>query len=646
MCFSCTLVCAGAGGNTVAPGRLLVMVDCTNQLFIASNMARADTAASKELLSEQQEIDRRAALPRETSVFLAAGGVVILLAHGIDLLHSHGPNWPALGIRIIWTVMLLGQAVMLRRAGPKPQLAGTAVVVIGSAVLDLAILAATGGSASPLLPFTFVLAIVMALVAYQWPAIGMLGSGMLMVGAWALLSKDHAETEVVISFVNAGGGAIVAGWLLARSLARARNTAELRHNELSQAFRANEKLLEELRESSRKVAEQLAELERSQAERDRLEAQLLHAQRMEAVGTLAAGIAHDMNNVLGAITSLADLMRGELTDPRARNDLEQMITEAERGAKLTRGLLAFSRRGQYRKQVIVAESVVHDASALLQRTLPKSIAIREAIVLGDARVEGDPVHLVQALINFGLNAADAMSDGGSLELSAAVQQLAAGNAFALPAGRYVQINCTDTGTGMDAATKLRVFEPFFTTKPLGRGTGLGLSTVWGIAQAHHGAVHVESELGKGSTFSIYLPTTDAPVAVRAAAASSQAIARNGRILVVDDEPMVRNGTMRILKKLGFEVVPACDGAEGLRMFAERGGAFDLVVLDMRMPIMSGPECFAELRKQSQIPILIATGYAVDTEAQALVSAGAGLIEKPFRAEELIREVTRLLPSRG
>jgi len=395
-------------------------------------------------------------------------------------------------------------------------------------------------------------------------------------------------------------------------------------------------------ETARKLAFQLTELERSQSERDKLKDQLLHAQRMEAVGTLAAGIAHDMNNVLGAITSFADLLRGEITDTRAQRDLEQMIAEAERGAKLTRGLLAFSRRGQYRKQVIVAESVVRDACALLKRTLPKSIEIREQIAIGDANLEGDPVHIIQALINFGLNAADAMNGSGSLVVSAKLQQQAAGNALSLVPGRYVQISVSDTGIGMDAATKLRAFEPFFTTKPLGRGTGLGLSTVWGIAQAHHGAVDVESEPGQGATFSIHLPTTAAPLAARAAPALSQRVSRNGHLLVVDDEPMVRKGTARILKKMGFEVTAANDGAEALRIFAERDGAFDLVVLDMRMPVMEGPECFAELRKQSQVPVLVATGYAVDTEAQALVAAGAGLIEKPFRADDLVREVTRML----
>jgi two-component system cell cycle sensor histidine kinase/response regulator CckA len=395
-------------------------------------------------------------------------------------------------------------------------------------------------------------------------------------------------------------------------------------------------------ETARKLAGQLTELERSQAERDKLHDQLLHAQRMEAVGTLAAGIAHDMNNVLGAITSFAGVLRSEIQEPRACEDLDQIVTEAERGAGLTRGLLTFSRRGQYRKLVIRIESVIRDVLPLLERTLPKSIAIHEVLDIADVRVEGDPVHLTQALVNFGLNAADAMNGSGTLVLSAAVDAIAAGNPLSLASGRYVRISVTDSGIGLDAATRLRVFEPFFTTKPIGRGTGLGLSTVWGIARAHNGAVDVQSELGHGATFSLYLPTTDAPLTMAKPRPPSQPIAHSGTMLVVDDEPAVRKGTKRILEKMGFDVLAAADGAEALRMFDERRGAIDLVVLDMGMPVMSGPECFAALRKHSRVPILIATGYAVDAEAQALVAAGAGIIEKPFRSEDLEREVMRIL----
>jgi CheY-like chemotaxis protein len=281
-------------------------------------------------------------------------------------------------------------------------------------------------------------------------------------------------------------------------------------------------------------------------------------------------------------------------------------------------------------------------ATLLERTLPRSIAIHDRLDVAGVRVEGDPVHLTQALINFGLNAADAMNGNGTLVLAAAVLDLATDNPHALPAGPYVRISVTDTGIGMTAATCLRVFEPFFTTKPLGRGTGLGLSTVWGIAQGHKGAVAVESEPGRGTTFSLYLPTTDAPLAPTVERAASQPVVRAGTMLVVDDEPAVRDGTRRILGKLGFDVVVAGDGAEALRIFDQHDGAFDLVVLDMGMPVMGGPECFAALRRKSQVPILLATGYAVDAEARALVAAGARIIEKPFRSEELVREVTRML----
>lgn len=418
--------------------------------------------------------------------------------------------------------------------------------------------------------------------------------------------------------------------------------AQLFHWVMLRALRRTETHRRAESDLARELARQLTELERSQAERDRLADQLLHAQRMEAVGTLAAGIAHDMNNVLGAITSFADLLSTELHEPRVQGELEQIIAEAERGAALTRGLLAFSRRGQYRKQVVAIETVIRDSLPLLERTLPKSIAIRDRLDVAGVRVEGDPVHLTQALINFGLNAADAMSGTGTLALAASVDVLTAENPHALPAGRYVRISVTDTGIGMDAATRRRVFEPFFTTKPLGRGTGLGLSTVWGIAHAHGGAVHVESELGKGATFSLVLPTTDAAVTFKPPRAASQPILRSGTMLVVDDEPAVRTGTQRILSRLGFNVVVAGNGAEALKAFDERNGAFDLVVLDMGMPVMGGPECFAELRRKSRVPILLATGYAVDAEAQALVAAGAGIIEKPFRSEDLIREVTQML----
>jgi signal transduction histidine kinase/ActR/RegA family two-component response regulator len=407
-------------------------------------------------------------------------------------------------------------------------------------------------------------------------------------------------------------------------------------------------------ETGIKLALQLHELERAQDERTVLQEQLLHSQRMDAVGTLAAGIAHDMNNILASITSLSslaleDIDRDGIADKRQRrSDLEHVLAQSARGKSLTQSLLAFSRRGQYRKQVVRVADVIRDVLPLLARTLPKSIEIKDRISVGDARVDGDPVHLQQAIINLGINAADAMTGTGTLVISATLVDVdsTAPSSHGLAAGHYVRVCVTDTGTGMDAKTRSRVFEPFFTTKAVGEGTGLGLSTVWGIAQAHGGAVEVESELGRGSTFSLQLPITEATPTPPPKQSRSRAIVHHGTVLVVDDEAGVRRGTTRILERMGFDVIAVGDGAEAVRVFTERVGSIDLVVLDMGMPVMGGSECFRRLRDQSDVPILIATGYTIDAEAQALVSAGAGILEKPFLPADLTREVTRMLQPRS
>jgi len=369
------------------------------------------------------------------------------------------------------------------------------------------------------------------------------------------------------------------------------------------------------------------ELARQLAERAQLADQLLHAQRMEAVGTLSAGLAHDMNNILASITSFASLLIETSVDRGTRADLEQIVAQAERGASLTRGLLAFSRRGQYRKQVVRLEEVVRGVCALLVRTLPKTIDIRSEVALAGACVDADPLHLEQALVNIGLNAADAMSGTGTLAVTGE------------RAGDRVRLRVTDTGRGMDAATRLRVFEPFFTTKPAGQGTGLGLSIVWGIVHAHGGVIDVASEPGRGTTFTIELPVVAEPPVASPRPKRAESVAERRRVMVVDDEPAVRESTRRLLERMGLEVVTAGDGAEALRVFDDR---VELVILDMGMPVMNGAECFRNLRARSSVPVLIATGYAVDRDAQELVAAGARIIEKPFPAADFRDEVSRIL----
>jgi signal transduction histidine kinase len=380
--------------------------------------------------------------------------------------------------------------------------------------------------------------------------------------------------------------------------------------------------------TARRLANELAETAR-------LQAQLVHAQRMEAVGTLAAGVAHDMNNVLASISSLAELLRDSASTEQAE-DVAQILAQSRRGAELTRGLLAFSRRGRYRKEVVRIAPVLRDLLPLLRRTLPKTIEIADELDIGDVCVDADPVHLGQVVINLALNAADAMTGTGVLGISARSVEHAG--------KRAIQIAVSDTGHGMDAATRARMFEPFFTTKPIGKGSGLGLSIAWGIVQAHDGTLDVESEPGRGTTFTVTLAAAEAgPALVPRRRASLPPLVRN-TVLVADDESAVRESTKRLLMRMGLDVVTAKDGEEALAVFDRHRDAIRLVVLDMGMPVMGGAECFRRLRTRSDVPVVIATGYAVEEQVRELVAAGARILEKPFAASELRREATRLLAS--
>jgi signal transduction histidine kinase/ActR/RegA family two-component response regulator len=387
------------------------------------------------------------------------------------------------------------------------------------------------------------------------------------------------------------------------------------------------------------------ELEIQLAERLRLEDRLLHAQRMEAVGGLAAGLAHDMNNVLGSITSFASLAADEVTSPSVRADLEQITAQSMRGAELTRGLLAFSRHGKYRKQAVRIADVVHEVMPMLERTLPGSIAIEQHLNNGTACIEGDPVQLGQVLVNLSINAAHAMKNHGTMVIATDVVVLDGGAASSLGLApeRYARIQVTDTGIGMDEATRRRVFEPFFTTKPAGQGTGLGLSTVWGIVQSHDGAVSVDSTPGVGSTFTVHLPLTDRTAPARSERpVKTTKLRRTGLVLIADDEPAVRAGTARIVERMGLSAIQACNGDEALALYLEKATTIDLVILDMVMPVMGGAECFRRLREAGQVPVLIATGYAVDADVQEMVARGASLIEKPFPSSDLVSQVGKLL----
>jgi signal transduction histidine kinase/CheY-like chemotaxis protein len=452
-----------------------------------------------------------------------------------------------------------------------------------------------------------------ALIETRW-VIGIIGGLELVSALLGVRHDPRLAVSTILVTVTAGGFAVAFQVVMRRALLLQMRTAD--------------------------------EMRVQLAERSRLEEQLLHAGRMEAVGTLAAGLAHDMNNVLASITSFASLLEDEVQTERGHADLDQITAQSLRGAELTRGLLAFSRRGQYRKQLIRVDDIVLEVLPMLVRTLPRSIEIRDQLAGAEHCVEGDPIQLGQAVINLGLNAAHAMQARGVFTIATTVGAVQADEATRLGVapGRYARIEVSDHGEGMDETTRARVFEPFFTTKAAGKGTGLGLSTVWGIVQAHGGTVTVTSVPGKGSAFTMYLPTVSATTEARAVPAimRTQPLTRIGTVLVVDDEPAVRAGTTRIVERMGMSALQAANGQEALELFRESGPAINLVILDMGMPVMGGAECFRELRRLSEVPVLIATGYADDADVQAMVARGAVVIEKPFVSSDLMTEISRLI----
>ncbi len=383
---------------------------------------------------------------------------------------------------------------------------------------------------------------------------------------------------------------------------------------------------------------EIADRKRAEDEREHLRDQFRQAQKMEAVGTLAGGVVHDINNVLTGIMSLAELARDDATG-RVRDDLDQIVASCQRGAALTRSLLSFSRRDPQGRGPVAVDALVQRVVALLERTLPKRVRIGSELTSRLA-VDADGDQVIQALINLCTNAVDAMPDGGTLTLFTRSAELRGDHAveLGLAPGTYAAITVNDTGQGMDAATRARMFEPFFTTKPIGKGTGLGLAMVHGTVTALRGALDVVTAPGTGTAVTMYLPASDAVVEEPAPAAAPTAGARH-RVLVVDDEAVVRTMTRRVLEKAGLDVVVADGGAAALDAY-RRGPAFAAVVMDMAMPGMSGAQCFRALRElDPQARVLLVSGYADQRDLQSCLAEGAvGFVAKPFDRARLVAAV--------
>ncbi len=380
-------------------------------------------------------------------------------------------------------------------------------------------------------------------------------------------------------------------------------------------------------------------------ERKRLEAQLVNAQKMEAIGTLSGGIAHDFNNILMGVQGYISLMMIDTPPGHTHygwlKNIEELVRNA---ADLTRQLLGFARGGKYVVKPFSMNELVEKTSSMFGRT-KKEIVIHRKYQGDIWPVEGDQGQIEQVLLNLYLNAWQAMPAGGILSLGTSNTLLAAAEARAhsVVPGRYVCTRITDNGVGMDAKTKERIFEPFFTTKELGRGTGLGLAMVYGIVKNHNGYIDVESGPGKGSTFRFCLPASEKDVD-RVRVETAETVKGTGTVLLVDDEPAVLTVSRAMIESLGYTVYAVSTGEEAISLYGEKKDSIDLIILDMIMPGLSGSGTFDRIREMNPgAKVILSSGYSLNEQARSIMEKGCrGFVQKPFTIADISRKLREVL----
>jgi PAS domain S-box-containing protein len=388
-----------------------------------------------------------------------------------------------------------------------------------------------------------------------------------------------------------------------------------------------------------------------------LERQLRQAQKLEAIGQLAGGVAHDFNNLLGGILGYASLLHDRLHgEIGARDTVRKILVAAERAADLTRQLLTYSRQGDYDPRPVGVHATIDEVVGLLGHTTDRRITIRRETEAERDVVHGDPGQLHQALLNLAINACDAMPEGGTLTFRTSLAEpppearepfpevLApasdAGGSASPADGPWVRIEVIDTGTGIPSDLLDRIFEPFFTTKATGKGTGLGLASTYGGVRRLGGTIDVTSDVGTGTRFTIHLPLAARGAPETSAAPEGPPPTGTGHILVVDDEPAIREVAAEMLEELGYRVELATDGETALATYRARAGGFDLVLLDHNMPRMSGSDCYRALRAHDpEVRCLLSTGFADGEATRQLREEGIlGVLQKPFGLAALARAV--------
>ncbi len=397
----------------------------------------------------------------------------------------------------------------------------------------------------------------------------------------------------------------------------------------------------------------ITEQKKIEKEKAVIEEQFHRSQKMEAIGQLAGGVAHDFNNLLGAISGYAEMLKKKYAgdDEKMKKYLNTILSASERAADLTAQLLAFARKGKFQIAPVSVHELINEVTSLLEHTIDKRISFIKDFSAEKDKILCDKTQFHNALINIAVNARDAMPEGGELTFATKVTEIdndfIEKNKFNMPLGEYLRISISDSGIGMDKDLINKIFEPFFTTKDPGKGTGLGLASVYGTVKSHNGAITVSSALNIGTTFHIYMPITDNKL-LDNEKESYEPAEGHGKILVVDDEEVLRDVVSDMLASLGYSVITCSDGVEAVELYKKQHSDISLVLLDIIMPRLDGYNCFKELKKiNPDTAVIVTSGFTRDKTASKMIEDGAiSFIQKPFNMSNLAREIAHAFKTRS
>jgi signal transduction histidine kinase/ActR/RegA family two-component response regulator len=480
-----------------------------------------------------------------------------------------------------------------------------------------------------------------------------------VLNRWLPVQRHWRPGKIFMLSALAGSGiflscAVLAwSWTLRRTIAH--RTASLRR-EISERQRAEDEVRTLNATLEQRVAERTAALEaeieerrRAEQERNKLEEQLRQSQKMEAIGQLAGGVAHDFNNILSAIMGYGQLAMLKLGgDDPLRNHIEQVLLAAQRAASLTQSLLAFSRKQTLHTVLLDLNDLLRGFEKFLLRLVREDIAMQVRCAPEVLLVMADGGQIEQVIMNLVANARDAMPNGGSLTIE--TRRVVPDEGFVKAtggsgaAGEYAMLSVTDSGVGMDEQTRERMFEPFFTTKELGKGTGLGLSMAYGIISKHDGIIHVYSEPGQGTTVKIYLPLAEGEAGCREAGGIDSLCRGSETVLIAEDDAALRDLTRTVLEECGYAVIDAEDGEDAVRKFLANADVVNLVILDGIMPKMNGKDAFEKMRAfRPGLKAIFASGYAEDIFTKdGVPMAGSSFMQKPMTPTDLLRKIREVL----